>query len=237
MEEELVMVMKTQTWTWGLAGTLVVAAVAAAWAQGAMTLSVKGAVVSRSVRMVDGQPFVPLRDVAKMVGGSLAKAGGGYVIQEGDAAGGANQVSGKVGAVGQAVFDGFWRVTADAPQVVDSYQSKYQENAQTYTPRGDADELVIVPCVFKNGRKSTEYWYPGGDTALTDDQGQAYPSIGCDMRHGTGGTSPNILPGAGFNAVLVFSVPKGAKLKDLVITTDPAGDHGKPANLRISVAQ
>ena len=47
------------------------------------TLRYKGEVVSQSVRVIDGRPWVPLSDAARLVGGRAVRVGGGYQIQAG----------------------------------------------------------------------------------------------------------------------------------------------------------
>jgi hypothetical protein len=217
---------------------------ASAWAQTSEnTLKYKGQLSSKDVRVVDGQPYVPLSDVAKMLGGSVVKTpGGGYELRAGgahgataDASGGANQVNGRAARIGQTVFDGFWRVTLLAPpQLADTYQSQYMANSKTYVPDGPNQTLAIFSCRLKNGMKHPEAWCQYDETALTDDQGHSYPPKSFDMRY-NGPMSTDILPGAALDAVLVFSVPKGTNLKDLVITTGNYLPHGKPSNIRISL--
>jgi hypothetical protein len=134
------------------------------------------------------------------------------------------------------VFDGFWRVTVlGAPQLMDSYPSKYRTDGKLYTPAGPNDMLVLIPCRLKNGMKTPQARSCGDDTALTDDQGHSYPPHGFDMRFVNASYSADILPGATLDAVMVFSVPKGTTLKDVVITTGNYLPHNKPSNVRISL--
>ena len=81
-------------------------AAAAALAQGGVRLILNGKVASTDVRMINGRPYAPLADIARATGQVLVKKGSGYEII---AQGGANQVEGLHGKVGDTLFDGKWR--------------------------------------------------------------------------------------------------------------------------------
>src|SRR6187551_156373 len=82
-------------------------AAASALAQNGVRLILNGKVASTRVRMINGAPYAPLADIARATGQTLVKRGGGYEII---AAGGANQVEGLRGKVGDTLFDGKWRL-------------------------------------------------------------------------------------------------------------------------------
>src|SRR5688500_15525819 len=93
-------------------GGLAVCASSAVWmlgtpaeGQGGKTLVINGKVVSRDVRIINGRPYAPLADIARGMGQTLAKRGSGYELA---AAGGANQVEGLRGKIGDTLFDGKW---------------------------------------------------------------------------------------------------------------------------------
>src|SRR5436189_1690352 len=88
-------------------GLWAVAAAASARAQGSVKLILNGKVASTDVRMINGRPYVPLADIARATGQVLVKKGSGYEII---AQGGANQVEGLHGKIGDTLFDGKWRL-------------------------------------------------------------------------------------------------------------------------------
>jgi len=223
-----------------LAAVLTLGVAGAALAQAGRPLTYKGAVVSRDLRLLGERPYIPLADVARMVGGAAVKSGGGYTIQgaggdaaTGDAAtpgdtpapaGGANEVRGLRGKVGQVLFTGLWRFQVVRVDRTSSYTTKYQPDTETILPRGGSEELVAITCLLKNAQTVTKSAilspsYPH-NTALTDDQGQSYPPLRFDKREFDGGGSngPRMLPGSSQTFAVLFSVPKGTALKDLVFS-------------------
>lgn len=232
-----------------LTALLTLGVAGAVLAQAGKSLTYKGAVVSRDLRLISGRPYVPLADVARMLGGAAVKSGAGYAIRETDSdttapAGGANQVNGLRGKVGQVLFTGLWRFQVLSVDRASSYATKYQENAETITPRGSNDELVVLTCQIKNAQKVAKgaILSPNSahNTALADDQGQSYPPLRFDKRGGdlSASNGPIMLPGSSQTFAVVFSVPKGTTLKDLVFSLqrwyedDPNGG----TDVRISLA-
>lgn len=221
---------------------LAACAVTAVWAQSVLTLQYKGDVVSKGVRMVDGVPYVPLSDVAHILGGTAAKTAGGYQIAmpaAPAAAGGANQVNGLAGKIGDTLFTGKWRFQVTGVTRAPQFQTQYEPTTETVAAQGGNDEVVNVACYVKNGvaqprqlglRTGSTY-----DTALTDDQGQSYPPIHFDFAGGSG-YGPTMLPGAAVHFNVYFEVPKGTNLKDLVFSLWSYEDT-KVANVRVSLAQ
>src|SRR5689334_457235 len=104
-----------------LAGLAVGVGATAALAQAGRTLILNGEVASRDVRVIDGRPYVPVADVAKALGQTVVTRGGGWEIT---AAGGANQIQGLQGKIGDTLFDGRWRFQVVAVEPVDSYMLK-----------------------------------------------------------------------------------------------------------------
>lgn len=186
-----------------------------------------GNVMTRDVREIAGRPYIPLADVAKILGGHVASRGGGeYEIAttgggSGEvraADGGANQVSGSNTKVGQMYFDGRWRFIVNQASRASEYVFKYATFERTVKPSAPNDELIVLNCTIKNGHQSAEEpiltvnGLGSQKTALTDEQGQSYPPIEFDVRGG------NLAPGAAKNFTVVFSVPKGTKLHDMIFT-------------------
>jgi hypothetical protein len=215
-------------------------------AQGGKTLIINGKVVSRDVRIINGRPYAPLADIARGTGQIVAKKGSGFELV---AAGGANQVEGLRGKVGDTLFDGKWRFKVISVQKVPSYQIRWDGG---YDPGRSGSKiefveaksfraaqghtLVIANCHVRNGQKTAQALgtFYGQNTALADMQGTSYPSIGVDQQGGMFVTK-SLLPGAGQDLALIFVVPDSAQLKDLVVTLTNVTDR-KPTDVRISLA-
>lgn len=235
--------------------TLALGIAGAALAQAGKSLTFKGQVVSHDLRIIGGRPYVPLADVARILGGSAVKSGAGYAIRAGDIdtttpsdkstppAGGADQVNGLRGKVGQVLFTGKWRFQVVSVDHTSSYATKYQADADTITPNGDSDELVVIMGQLKNAQKKavapTLSSVHPHNTALTDDQGQSYPPLKFDKRGGDNDSGGTMLPGSASNFAVLFSVPKGTQLKDLVFSVqnfdnDDMPDGGKDVRVLLA---
>lgn len=224
----------------GLVSTIALAAVG-------RTVYYHDAVMTQDARQINGRTYVPLADVARALGGRVASRGSdleiatdqvgtGNADEHRTAEGGANEVRGTNGNIGDWFFNGFWRFQASRAERTDEYQYQYSPSAGSDKPSGDNDELVVVHCTMKNGQKVADnpILTPNGTsvqvTALTDDQGQSYAPINFDVRDG------NLAPGASKNFAVVFSVPKGTKLKDMIFTVYSYGATDKPSNVRVNLA-
>jgi hypothetical protein len=228
-------------------GLCALAAAAAAQAQGGVKLILNGKVASTNVRMINGRPYVPLADLAKATGQVLVRKGSGYEII---AQGGANQVEGLRGKVGDTLFDGKWRLkVVDIQRGVKSYTMRREGGIDPGAIGGKAEteaggktfhanagyEFVIVNARVTNGQKSTQAfgsWY-GEHTALADTQGSSYRPIGWDQEGGMF-TTKSLLPGAGQDVAAIFLVPEGTALKDLVFTLTNVSDR-EPHDVRITL--
>jgi len=216
-----------------IALTFALAANALALAQTGVRLLVAGKTVSSDVRVINGKAYVPLVDMAKAMNGTVVKNGDAYAIQtggsggSGEIAGGANEIKGTRGALGQMVFTGKWRFEAVSVSHAASYESQYLPTHYTFAPSG-SDELVIVQCKLKNAQTSTQKAILSSihphNIALTDDQAQSYAPLGFDKRSAALDEGPNMLPGSETDFSVIFSVPKGVKLKDLVFSLQVAYD-------------
>jgi hypothetical protein len=235
-----------------LVATAALATAAGALGQTALRLIVAGKTVSTDIRIIDGRPYVPLSDMAKAMNGALVKHKGGYEItlgsvdtttpEAGAVAGGANEVRGTRGKIGQVLFNGKWRFSVLSVDHAASYDSQFLPEKRTFTPSGDTDELVLVRCRMKNGQNETKVAmlspiHPH-HTALTDNQGQSYAPVDYDKRGGHTDEGPTMLPGSQTEFAIVFSVPKGTVLKDLVFSVqnfEETPDGG--TDVRITLAQ
>lgn len=210
---------------------LTFAIVAVALAESGVRLAYHGKTVSHDIRMIDGHAYVPLSDMARAVGGRAVKDADGFTIQTDVAdptlpVGGANQVNGKRGTLGQMLNVGKWRFEAIGVDRAGTYESRYLPEVRTFEPVGTNEELVIVRCRIKNAQTvqmaaMLSSVHPH-NTALADDQGQSYAPLGFDKHTGSTDESPMMLPGAQTDFAAIFSVPKGTKLKDLVFSLQNA---------------
>jgi len=192
-------------------------AVAAYWQ--ASRLTINGQLASTGVIERNGTAYVPLKDVAAALKMNLTKTGSGYELSD---AGGANQVNGITGKVGDVLWNGYARF-----QVVEVIRTKKYihrfsgEKNYEVTPYPEGSDLIVIICKIKNGTKEKQTaMLPGGEnTALTD---QSEHSIA--PRNGLSIDVPSrgqeLLPGAAVDFALIFDVPEGTKLKDLVYQVD-----------------
>jgi hypothetical protein len=226
--------------------SLSVAVATAALAWSAKTVSYHGAVVSSDINVFNGRPYVPLADMARALGGKVAQRSDGYEIvtasgsvgntPERTAPGGANEVRGQNGKVGDMFFNGYWRFQVKSVERAGEYAYRFYPSSGKDKPTGDKDELVIATCLIKNGHKEAEQpilaTNGAKETALADDEGQSYAPLDFDVRSGT------LLPGAGKTFAIVFSVPKGTHLKSLIVTLWGFGETStKATNVRVDLDQ
>jgi hypothetical protein len=204
-------------------------------------------VMTQDARQIDGRTYVPLSDVAHALGAQVASRGDGFAIVTGGsgsstsagsrtAAGGANEVRGANGNVGDWFFNGLWRFRVSKVERTDEYNFQFAASPENDKPSGGNDELVVCYCTIKNGHAQTEepvltsHGLASQNTALTDDQGQSYAPIDFDVRGG------GLTPGAAKNFAVVFSVPKGTKIKDLIFTLYGFATSTKASNVRVNLA-
>lgn len=194
-----------------------------------LSLVMNGKVVSSRVRTIDGEAWVPVRDLARAQGMTVQKTGGRLELVEG---GGANQVDGLRGRIGDTVFDGSWRLTVHNFEQVDSYHvvshtstdysithgvSEFQDD--TFTPRSGY-VLYVADCTVKNGtHENQQYdWNPiDNKTAVADSSGSSHSWLVFDIPSPSFNSRP-VLPGSAINFKICFAVASDAKPQDLIIT-------------------
>lgn len=207
------------------------AAFALAAAYQAINVTMNGKVVTTSGRMINGSLYVKLADVAKAMDMQVVPKGGSYELVQ---AGGANMLQGTKGKLGEELFTGKWRFLVKGVQRVDKYMLKYADSKFEHTA-DEGTDLVVVDCRFKNGVKENVYMYFNGlgKTSLTDMNEQVYKPLWMDS---AGGVALDMLPGSAKDFAIVFKVPEGAELKDLVYTVEPvSADKYGITDLRISL--
>jgi len=226
------------------AAGLAALAVCAAPAASGDTLVVNGKTTSADVRSIGGSAYVKFSDVAKALGMVLVKRPGGYELTK---AGGTNQVQAVTqGKVGDVLFDGWWRFQVQNVEMTDSYAVKKNGDGLSFDRSTNVvhakprTKLVVIRCRMTNGQKSVQtFWLaplPGEraiNNALTDTEGESYPPDGYDL-DGTTSQSKPLLPGAKTDFAILFSVPEGTRLKDLVFTLQ--NNDSRPGNdVRVSL--
>jgi hypothetical protein len=168
--------------------------------------------------------------------------------------GGANQVEGLNGKVGEMLFTGRWRFQVQEVNVTDAYTLKvptseqdygkyssvadYDANTRTFTPK-EGYTFVAVRALVKNGQKTTQQLgcYLGDPkTAVADTKGGSYPPVAYDMLSQGAWVTKPLLPGAGQEMTVLFAVPKGTELKDLVFTLNNWSDM-KGKEVRVSLTK
>lgn len=197
-------------------------------------LYINGALASKGVIERNGVTYVPVKDFAAALKLSVQKTARGYELVD---AGGANQVEGLTGKIGDVLWNGFARFTVLKVTRAKSYTYEFSPNKTEVRPSGPGKDLVVVQVRIKNGLKSTVLCSlrGGADTALADTGGHSYEPWGIDAES----NGPNLLPGAAVDFVLVFDVPESAQAKDLVYqltfySSTPGADKKR---FRVSLAQ
>jgi hypothetical protein len=193
-------------------------------------LTINGSSGDTDVIMKNGRAYVPLADVAKALGDSVAKSAGAYTL---DPPGGANQVEGLNAKIGQLIKTPYFTFIVQKVLMEDHHEKLFTTGS---VDAPDGQTLAIIVCRVKNATQKTLLFNPFGfdKTALTDQDehtlGNQYTGGGADAP-----SQHELLPGSAMDFALVFPVPKGTQLKDLVYEFD-GGIAAHPI-LRISLAQ
>lgn len=202
-----------------------------------------GKVASNDVRIINGRAYAPISDVATALGMVATKSGNTYEIA---IPGGANQLNGTTqGKIGSELFTGKWRFQVTGIETADKYTEQYCQSKKTISAKSD-ETLVIVRCKLKNGAKVTQTPVLSermpGNTGLADTNGQSYQPLDYDARQESDKimsyAAASLLPGAGMDVVLVFSVPEGTTPKALVCTLirypDDVPGRGKDVRIELT---
>jgi len=190
-------------------------------------LYINGTLASTRVLQNNGIAYVPVADVAKALKQIVVTKPDGYAIAS---AGGSNQVEGMNGKIGDKITNG--QVVFSVVKVLRFDKYERQFSTGTESPAAPGDDLVAIVIRVKNAtQKSPWIAVIGGKvTALTDHDEHAYKHVYNDSKSLT----PTLLPGSAVDFALVYSIPKSAKLGDLVYQMAVAGF--KDTTFRISLA-
>lgn len=215
-------------------------------------LFLNGKVASTQVQTVNGQAVVSLQDLARALGMVVVKnANGDYEITK---AGGTTQIQGLNGKIGDVLFDGKWRFKVSGVSTPVSYTLKtgadlgegyyagglvkWNGTTRTLLPE-TGHRLVVLQCQAINAvAQKRSLWIADNNTntALADADGESHPAV----VHDFGGApiqSKPLLQGAKLDFNLVFSVPQGTQMKDLVFTLVANGDIENARDTRISLTE
>lgn len=214
------------------------------------TLIVNGKSVPADVRAIGGSPYVKLADIAKALGMVVVKRPDGkYELTR---AGGANQLQGVTqGKVGDVLFDGHWRFQVQSVATLDSYTMKtagepYDNHDLSTFDRPNriikptrGNSLVVLQCRATNGVNANRtLWTAISDdrihTALADMAGSSYPPIAYDFDGGPIQSKP-LVPGAALNFAVLFSVPEGTHIKDLIFSLKNNQGDEKASDVRVTL--
>jgi hypothetical protein len=214
------------------------------------TLVVNGKSASADIRTIAGSPYVKLADVAKALGMIVTKRPDGkYELTR---AGGANQLQGMAqGKVGDVLFDGHWRFQVQSVTTPTAYTMKTagepydnhdlstfdRPNRVIKPTRGNS--LVVLQCRATNGVNANRtLWTAISDdrihTALASADGSSFPPIAYDFDGGPI-QSKSLVPGAALNFAVLFSVPEGTQIKDLIFSLKNNQGDEKANDVRVTL--
>ncbi|MBC8137366.1 MAG: hypothetical protein H8F28_15915 [Fibrella sp.] len=216
-------------------GAIVVFAAGMVFAQAGKTLYMNGKPVSRSLITQGGKVYAPIADIAKGMDMTVIQKPDGFEIAP---AGGANQVGGLTGKVGDLMNSGQFTFKVVRVQRGETYTRQFDGTTTENAPAGE--DIVAVVCRLKNAlKKPVMLSLTGGEvTALADQEEhsfQPYTGLTRDVPNGFGGYKA--LPGAAADFAILFHVSKATKLKDFVYQIDTLGERDvKKTIFRVSLA-
>ena len=179
---------------------------------------VNGNSVSTNFITANGKVYMPVADVATALDMQVVKhSSSSYELV---AKGGANQLNGLEGKIGQTLLTSHYKITFSKFFTTDHYTRQFGNPGTA--DAADGKTLAIVVIQVKNAtNRVLGMALAEGKTMITDEDEQTYePSTGGWADWKTG--NPNVLPGAAVNFALVTQVPKSAKLKDLIYEINKA---------------
>ena len=141
---------------------------ACAWYLQASRLYINGNLASAGVIQQGGNAYVPVKDVAQALHLTVQKTARGYELSD---VGGADQIGGVTGKVGDTLWNGFGRFQVAKVIRTKNYTNQFSGDSEQVKPNPKGYDLVVLVCHIKNGTKVTVVCsLPGGDdTALPAD--------------------------------------------------------------------
>ena len=220
-----------------LSGALVVSNLSLAAAAPPTKLKINGKIASTRLKTIGGVAYVPVADIAKSLGQKVVPMPGGLELK---AASGTYQIDGLAGKVGSLIQTPKFSFQVISVQTVDSYASAFLKTPESFAPDGPNDTLFVVNCRIKNTLSKAQGPLiargVAGNTAIADFDGQSYPPKEFDSRIQADYSGASMLPGSKSDFAIIFSVPKTAKIKDLIFTVRDYVEMGeKGTDVRISL--
>ena len=112
-------------------------------------LYINGQAVSKDVIVKGGVAYVPVNDIAKPLAMTASKRPDGYAMSK---PGGANQVQGMAGKIGDDLFNGSYRFKVSGVSRGAKYTTRFTGQPTTIeAPAGS--EFVAITCRLKSGIK------------------------------------------------------------------------------------
>jgi len=195
-----------------------------AWAmQTGSTLTMNGKVISTDIQIVKGHAYVPLNDVASILGMTVVRKGQAYRLAR---AGASHPIHSLTGKLADNISSGVWQFQVAGIQHVSAYSQQYGTEKAQFAPKEDGDTLVVVRCRVKNETKEMQEVSfdsgSAGNTALIDSQENGYVPLAYDSRD-SDYMADKMRSGSVHEFSIIFSVPKGATLKHLIYTVASSG--------------
>ncbi len=207
------------------------AAIVAYGAMTAGTLSIAGNSVETDFIVKNDRTYVPLADVAKALKMNITKSATGFDLAP---EGGANQVQGLTGKVGETLNGGWCTVKVVKVTKTDHYTKQFDSG--TVDASSDKEEIVAVTMRIKNATQRTVTCNPFGfeETSLVDNDEHSYhqfTGLACDLRD----RGPSLIKGSACDFALVFSVPKGSDLTEFIYSPEFMAENLPKKVFRISL--
>lgn len=217
--------MKRIVRSWGLLPIIALSMVyCTAWArQTGVKLTMDGRIVSTDIQHIKGRVYVPLNDMAKLLGMTIVQKGPIYRLTH---AAGSSPIHRLTGKMADNLSSGTWQFQVASVQQVSGYSQQYGTEKAQLTPTETGDVLVVIRCRLKNGTKEMQEVAfdssSAGNTALTDHQEHGYVPLAYDSRN-SDYLSDKMPAGSAHEFVVIFSVPKGTALQNLTYTVASSG--------------
>jgi len=153
----------------------------------------------------------------------------------------AEPVGGKLqGKIGDELSTAKWGLQVLSVERRAGYESQVAAEKSTTEPKNAADEVVVIKCRLSNRTQAAQTpmlspIHPH-NTALTDTHGKSYPLLGFDKEGDHTDEGVTLAPGEGTTFAVLFSVPKGTVLGDLVFSLQTAYDDYPDGGVDVRVA-
>ena len=208
------------------------------------TVTMDGVTITTRAKVIGGETWIPVADLAKAKNLQITKTALSIDLS---VSGGANQVGGTTGKIGQMLNTGRWRFQVNSFKLVSEYKVKHKTSTDygvyagvseydndVFTAKPEFD-LFVASCTLKNARTDSQQfdWNPTDNkTSIADSDGSNHPWLVYDIPS-PAFVSSAILPGSKLDFNVCFAVKKGVKPSELVFMLKSLVDD-KPEIVRIS---